>query len=340
MNSPGGVLSHLLLVCLLLCACACNEGSGDAPRADRPAPGEDATDAPPGPDAGRVPDAAEQQLIGRAVRAIQEERYLEARLALEELLAWDPPLPSVQYIAGHAAYELTAYGEAAERLADAVAREPSLWGSSSALGFALHKLGRYDAAATAFAGVVAADAEAYKAHYGRGLVDLSRGEPAVARIHLERALAIEPSYLKARYAWGRLLEQEGDLQQARVVVSAVLDEWPSHEQAYYLLERILLQLGLDDDADEVEARRQLVYATRERIDGITQRLRAGEQRPELHRAIATAYADMGDVRMALQALRAGLAVFPDDLGLQGLARRLQSASEDDGDAGKSDSAPR
>jgi len=242
---------------------------------------------------------------------------------LAELLDRRPIPAEAQWLAGQAAYSLQSYGEAVERLGDVTRRDADAYlPRSVALGFAQYKLGDFDDAEATFAAIAARAPDNPKAHYGLGQLDVTAGRDEDARVHLERALALAPDYLKARFAMARALDGLGRDDEALEAVETVVARWPSHEEALYLWARLLSAAGRTEEAERVLARRSTIYAAKEAIGQLGQRIRAGEDSPALRRAIIEAFAALGDERETRRAVVAALERFPDDASLRDTAERL------------------
>ncbi len=263
-----------------------------------------------------------------AMRAGLPERVHDL---LGPLLEREPVHADVAFVAGSAASDLQEYGEAVELLSTAVARDPKYLPNASALGFAHRRLGDFDAARDVFARITAADPSKHKAHYGLGLVALDVGDLPAARAALTESLRLAPGYLKAEYALARLLEREGRLPEALETVTDVVERWPSHDEALYLQGRLLTALGRTDEATAAFERQRAVYAVKESLAGLASALGTPADGPALRLRMAELQLGIGDVGEARRALRAGLALFPDDAGLREAWLRLaaQPAGDED-----------
>ncbi len=263
---------------------------------------------------------ADQLVLGRAIAAKQAGRPQEVAGILAEMLARTPPPAQAQLVAGEAAYDLALHAEAVERLTDALARLPSYRPNATTLGFAHYKLGQFAQAATVFRSIVALRPDAHKAHYGLGHVALAEGRAAEARAALEEALRLRPDYLKARFDLGRVLQDEGRLEEAAAAYEAVLVRWPSHDEALFRLAQVRAAQGRQADADAVLARRAEVYAVKEELAALVQRVRDGSDAPATWQRLVVLQDRLGEDEAAEKALRDGLQRFPEDPGLLELRR--------------------
>lgn len=267
--------------------------------------------------------AADQAVLRDVEALLYRAAYEQVPPLLADFLARDPVPVEAAYLAGQCAYYLQDYEECVRRLDDALARAPERYLTrSNALGFAHIKRGDYAAARAAFQRIVDADPDESKALYGLALVALTEGRLDDARPPLERSLRLRPDYLKARFAEVRLLDAEGRTDEALERNASVLREWPSNEEALFTHVTLLRQAGRTAEADAFEERRAQVYAAKEQIASLVQRVRAGDDDIQVRRALVGAYMALGDVRQTREVLLAALTVHPDDPALLDAAERV------------------
>jgi hypothetical protein len=75
----------------------------------------------------------------------------------------------------------------------------------------------------------------------------------------------------------------------------------------------------------VRQRRAEVYAAKEELGALQQRLRAGEDSPLLRMQMVSTMLELGDESQALLLLAAARKRFPDDPVLRGAAERLEAS---------------
>lgn len=255
---------------------------------------------------------------------LMEKGRLEAALShLEPQLAKTPPHPEVGLLAGMAASKLGRLDEASAWLESVVAQDSSKWPQMTELGFVHENRGDFVRAIEVFEKVVQAAPTKKRAHFGLGRVALAQGDPAGARKHLEVVLRLDPEFVAATYQIARTYADEREWDRALAAADETLASRPSHEQAHYLRATVLARMGRDADADAAMAKREEVYAKKERINGLLEQTLHGRDTAKVHATIGRLYLELGDEAEARKAVTVGLGRFPGDPGLRDLSKQLQ-----------------
>jgi predicted Zn-dependent protease len=146
-----------------------------------------------------------------------------------------------------------------------------------------------------------------------GLCRLETGEPAGAAVALQNVTAAQPDNVRARELLGEALLALEQSESAAREFQFAADQQPNSARAWYGLGRSSRALGRDGPAREA-----------------FERLQALPPSPELHQFRAELAREQGKPLEAIDELRKGLQLVPEDLGLQKrLARALYEAKSYD-----------
>ena len=135
-----------------------------------------------------------EQLLIRWLAGVQEETYVPAIAAMNDLLAKYPQDPHLLFLAGRWLEYQDRYEQSAMLLEKAVAIEPDYPAAVNELGYAYAHLGQFDKALAAMAKYVALQPEGPNPHdsYGEILRMAGKFDEALEQYHM--AVRIDPSF--------------------------------------------------------------------------------------------------------------------------------------------------
>lgn len=209
--------------------------------------------------------------------------------------------------------------EAAQRVLKERPRDAEAF---AAAGEACRRLARFDEAETFFQRALASDPHHPGAHTGLGRVCLARSrEPAqlaAAVEHLREAVRTAPADVDARYELGQALAQQGHLEEAVREWRAVLAQTPGETRCRYALAQGLARLGRSSEAEAHQAALARERRYQEQVGELVRRIRNAPDPASVQFQLARIHLREGHLDRAAEALRAGLAVEPQN----GWARQM------------------
>ena len=152
---------------------------------------------------------------------------------------------------------------------------------------------------------------------------------AQARQALERALSLAPQLPDAHYELGLLLAEEGQWEAARRSLEAAIRRRPYAHPFWYHLARVDRRLGLQKEADQAEARFNMLVGTFTTVNRDSQYLDAHPEDVPLRLALARLLIEREDRDAAALHLSLVLRDHPRDPGALRLLHRLRGMQNRD-----------
>ncbi|MCP4590589.1 MAG: sulfatase-like hydrolase/transferase [bacterium] len=250
--------------------------------------------------------------LGLANIYAEDERYDEALIEYQTAASLAPNRAEVYFKWGMVFRALGRQDEAIDKLKTAVRLDPEHGQATAFLGEMLHKAGRIAEAIDVLTRASQAAPDSVSIHRRLAEWHAQTGNHRAATQHLQRAADLQPEIPQARLNYGLNLALCGKLDEAIAQYRKAIELKPDYTRAFVELARVLEQSGRNDQAKQVYVR--LLKANSDQADAYIQ--------------TAAFFDTQGDAVRAMEAIRQGLAVLPDDPTLANdLAWRLATSAD-------------
>jgi tetratricopeptide (TPR) repeat protein len=211
-----------------------------------------------------TPDVAEQGKLAFIRSLIWEERYDEAEVELQQLLAENARSYRVNVMMGRLFERKGDHARAAEHFETARAADPTRAEAALLAGKAYLSLRDLPRAGEALQVALDLNPRAASAHYGLAQVHFSADDLQAAESHLRKAIDFDPQLKPARALLARVHNRLGDYDSSKQELEEILATRPDRRRATLALARIhlreqrpnealaLLQTALRHHEDDVE----------------------------------------------------------------------------------------
>ena len=166
------------------------------------------------PEAPKSVKPAWQEKGVRAHELYLQNKFAEALVLYNEILAADPGLAFVQFNAGNCSFHLQDYEAAARSFFEAVRLKPDFFEAYTNLANACARLKKFDQAIPLFENAIRSYPENGGIYASLGLLYLNSGQGERAVACLEKAVAISPDDVLAYQSLGIAYTQTGDYAKA------------------------------------------------------------------------------------------------------------------------------
>jgi choline-sulfatase len=191
---------------------------------------------------------AEQNLLHRAMLAVDDDRWDEARSAFKNVLEVDPKSPTALLQLGQLELAAKNYAAAAAYLGRAIEVRPGDAAAEFNYGQALQMSGNLPGARDALQGSLKLNPNQFAARLLLGQVYLGLKDRTAAEDQLEAALLLQPASVEAQLSLAEVLIGQRKFGEAVPQLLAITHSHPGSAEAYTLLARAYSGLGQKEKA--------------------------------------------------------------------------------------------
>jgi choline-sulfatase len=190
----------------------------------------------------------EQNLLHKAMLAVDDERTDTAREAFRKVLEMDPKSLTALVQLGQLELAVTHYAAAADYLARALEMRPGDATAAFSYGEALHMTGNLAGARDALQASLKLNPNQFSARLLLGKVYLGLKDMTAAEDQLDAALLLHPANVEAQISLAEVLIAEGKFSESVTQLLAITHSQPGNGEAYIWLAQAYSGLGQKEKA--------------------------------------------------------------------------------------------
>jgi len=202
----------------------------------------------------------EQNLLHKAMLAVDDERTDAARQAFKKVLEMNPKSPTALVQLGQLELVAKNYSAAADYLGRALAVRPGDATAAFDYGQALQLTGNLAGARDALQTSLKLDPNQFTARLLLGRVYLGLKDMTAAQDQMEAALLLQPTSVEAQLRLAEVLIMQRRYREALPQLLAISQGQPGNAEAYTLLARAYTGLGKKEEARAAENRAKALQA--------------------------------------------------------------------------------
>jgi len=189
-------------------------------------------------------------LLHRALVDLEEDRYDEAIVGLQQVVKQEPDTPTGYLELGRALVHRQRFQEALPVLRTAAEKTPDSGMAHYELALALVKTGQWEAALPEMQAAVVCAPSSAQLHFYLAAVHTRLKHVPEATKEYEKALELDPDHFQANLTYGRLLLLEGHPEAALAKLSRAAKVNPESAEAHRFLADAYQQLGQTENASQ------------------------------------------------------------------------------------------